>query len=69
MCVFCAGIPVAASLGAYANSKQKEQAKQAEAEGKVPPRQIIPARPATILVVSGLLVGSLIVHTQLDLPL
>ena len=68
MCVFCAAVPVAATLGAYANSKQRQEAKQAEAEGKEPPRKKISAGPATAVVVGGLVICSVIVHTQLNIP-
>ena len=68
MCVFCAGVPVAATLGAYANTKQRQEAKQAEAEGKTPPKKIISAGPATTVVICGLVICSVIVHTQLNVP-
>jgi uncharacterized iron-regulated membrane protein len=69
MCIFCAAIPVAASMGAYTRSKQREQAKQANDRGETPPRQRIAAGPLTIVAIGGLLAGSIFVHTQLMVPL
>jgi hypothetical protein len=68
MCVFCAAVPVAATVGTYANSKQRLKAQQAEAEGKTRPKEIISAGPATAMVIGGLVVCSVIVHTQLNVP-
>jgi hypothetical protein len=68
MCVFCAAVPVAATLGAYANSKQRREIQQAEAEGKTPPKNKISAGPATAVMIGGLVVCSVIVHTQLTVP-
>jgi hypothetical protein len=68
MCVFCAAVPVAATLGAYANSEQRREAQQAEAEGKTPPKKKISAGPTTAVVIGGLVVCSVIVHTQLNVP-
>jgi len=69
MCVFCAAVPVAATLGAHANSKQRQAAKLAEAEGKTLPKRKISAGPATAIVIGGLVICSVIVHTQLNVPL
>ena len=68
MCVFCVAVPTAATIGAYANSKQRRETQQAEAEGKTPPKKIISAGPATAVVIGGLVVCSVIVHTQLNVP-
>ena len=69
MCVFCAAVPVAATLGTYVNSKQRQAAKLAEAEGKALPRKKIAAGPATAVVIGGLVICSVIVHTQLNVPI
>ena len=68
MCVFCAAVPVAATLGAYANTKQRQEARQAEAEGRQPPIRKISAGKATAAVIGGLVVCSVIVHTQFNVP-
>jgi hypothetical protein len=68
MCVFCVGVPVTATLGAYANTKQRQEAKQAEADGKTPPKKIISAGSATAVVIGGLVICSVIVHTQFNVP-
>ena len=68
MCVFCAAVPVAASLGAMANSKQRQQIRLAEEQGKAPKKIVIPAGRATAGVIGGLIVCSVIYHTQLKLP-
>jgi hypothetical protein len=67
MCVFCAAVPAAATLGAWANSKQRQQIRQAEEQGKPLPRIIVPARYATAGIVSGLVICSIIYHTQLKI--
>jgi hypothetical protein len=68
MCVFCAAVPIAASLGAMANSKQRQQIRLAEKQGKPPKKFIIPAGRATVGVLGGLVVCSVIYHTQLKIP-
>ena len=68
MCVFCAAIPVAGSLGAMERSKQRLQIRQAQEQGKVPPQLAIPAGKATLAVIGGLVVCSAIYHTQLKIP-
>jgi len=64
MCVFCAAIPVAMAVGATAQNKQREGIKKAELGGKAPPRKLISPGKATAVVVAGLAVASIIVHTQ-----
>ena len=68
MCIFCAAIPLAASVGAAANSKQKRQIHFAEEQGTPPPRVTLTAGRATAIIVSGLVVCSIIYHTHLTLP-
>lgn len=64
MCVFCAAIPVAMVIGTSAQTSQRERAKLAEEQGKNPTARLIPAGKATAAAVAGLLVASVIVHTQ-----
>jgi hypothetical protein len=51
-------------IGTSAQTSQREGVKQAEAEGKNPPRRLIPAGKATVAAVAGLAIASVIVHTQ-----
>ena len=68
MCVFCAAIPTAASLGAYANSKQKERVRKAAEQGKPAPRMIIPAGRVTAGAIVALVICSVVYHTQVRVP-
>jgi hypothetical protein len=68
MCIFCAAIPVAGSLGAMTSSKQRLRTRQAEEQGKAPPKLVIPAGKVTLGIIGGLVVCSAIYHTQLKIP-
>jgi hypothetical protein len=68
MCVFCAAIPVAGSLGVMVNSKQRLQIRQAEEQGKTTPKVFIPAGKVTLGVIGGLVVCSAFYHTQFKIP-
>jgi len=68
MCIFCAGVPMVASVGALAHSKQREQIRKAEEQGRPAPRLVIPAGRATVGVMGALMICSLIYHTQLKIP-
>jgi hypothetical protein len=65
MCVFCAAIPTALAVGAATHGKQREAARQAEAEGRPAPRpRRVPVGKATAAVVVMLVVASALYHTQ-----
>ena len=64
MCVFCAAIPVAMVIGTSAQNSQRERAKLAIEQGKKPPVRVIPMGKATAAAVAGLVIASVIVHTQ-----
>lgn len=64
MCMFCAAIPAALALGANAQSRQRLQKIQAEEKGEQPPRPNLPAGPTTAVVVAGLVISSIIYHSQ-----
>ena len=66
MCAFCAAIPVAGAVGAKAQSKQRQQAEQAAAEGR-PVKKAPPIGRITAVVIVGLAAGSFVVHTHLGL--
>ncbi len=65
MCVFCAAIPATLAVGARLNAKQNQHLKAAEAQGQPPRSKQFPIVPLTIVAVSGLVVSSVIYHTQL----
>ncbi len=64
MCVFCAAVPAALALGASARAKQKQAQGTAETQGESRPKAVIPAGPATAIVVTGLVISSIIYHTH-----
>ena len=64
MCMFCAAIPTAATLGVVVNSKQRTAEKLAVAEGKPAPRRHVATGPITAGVVGLLVCGSIIYHTH-----
>jgi hypothetical protein len=63
MCMFCAAIPTAATLGVVVNSKQRIAAKVAVAEGKPAPRRLATG-PITAGVVGLLVCGSIVYHSH-----
>jgi hypothetical protein len=65
MCVFCAAIPATLAVGARLNAKQNQRLKSSEVQGLPARREQIPIVPLTIVAVSGLVVSSVIYHTQL----
>jgi len=64
MCVFCAAIPAAASLGVVVSSKLKAADETAQQRGGVKPAVRLPAGPISAGVVVLLLAGSVIYHTR-----
>jgi hypothetical protein len=63
MCVMCAAIPMAVSLGAAATAKHQAKRHDQEALGEaVPHSHFSPARLTTVIV-AGLVVGSVVYHT------
>ena len=64
MCMFCAAIPTAATLGVVMNSKQRTAEKSALAEGKPLPRRRLATGPMTAGVVTLLVMGSIFYHTH-----
>jgi hypothetical protein len=67
MCMFCAAIPTAATLGVVMTSKQRTAEKVALAEGKPAPRRRLATGPLTTGVVALLVVGSIYYHTHFPL--
>jgi len=64
MCILCTAIPTAVVLGVAKNVKQKAEDDQALQEGRPPQKRLIPAAPATAVVVAGLMAFSIFYHTQ-----
>ena len=64
MCMFCAAIPAVAAMGTAAHGKQREAARQAEAEGQPAPKPKVPPAKVAGVVVALLFVGSVVYHTQ-----
>jgi hypothetical protein len=63
--MFCAAIPATLAVGAAARQKQ-QLARQKNEEGtKTHTKPVLPAGPATAVIVTGLAVASVIYHTQL----
>ena len=69
MCVFCAAIPVAASLGAREQARQARETREAIEQGKQAPQRRVSAGQITVLAVSGLVAASVLYHTHLLTPL
>ncbi len=69
MCVFCAAVPVVASLGAREQSRQAREAREAAEQGKPAPAKRLPAGWVTIVAVGVLITGSVIYHTHTLIPL
>lgn len=66
MCMFCAAVPMTAALGAAATAKQKRNAQQPPNATPVQPSvRKLPAEQITLVVIGGLLVGSVVYHSQL----
>ena len=59
MCMFCAAIPTAATLGVVVTSKQRTAEKVALAAGKPAPRRRVATGPITAGVVAMLVMGSI----------
>jgi hypothetical protein len=62
--MFCAAIPAAVAVGAAAHVRQNNEKQQAEMNGETAEKAKIPAGPVTAVVVAGLVVGSVIYHSQ-----
>ena len=65
MCMFCAAIPATLAAGASARHKQHQLQQRGEAEGKTPPKPVLPAGKTTAVIVAGLAIASVVYHTQI----
>jgi hypothetical protein len=64
MCMFCAAIPTAATMGVVVTSRQRTADKFALTEGKPIPRRRVATGPVTAGFVALLVVGSIVYHTH-----
>ncbi len=62
MCVFCAAVPLASSIGLAITYNDKEKKRDMRKQGQVPPRTLVSPGKVTTAVVATLLVGSAIYH-------
>jgi hypothetical protein len=62
--MFCAAIPATLAVGAHAKARQRQRFQQAEAPGEERRRPAVPAGPVTAAAVAGLVLASVIYHTQ-----
>jgi hypothetical protein len=60
--MFCAAIPMSASIGAAVIGKQKEKRLEAQARGETPPQSHMPIGKATLVVTGSLVVCSAVYH-------
>jgi hypothetical protein len=67
--MFCAVIPMAASLGTAASVRLKDKRKQAEARGQAAPKIVFPVEKATVAVIAALVVSAWLYHTATFPPL
>jgi heme/copper-type cytochrome/quinol oxidase subunit 2 len=63
--MFCAAIPATLAVGAAARQKQHHSQQKSEEEGNTPSKPVLPAGPATAVIVTGLAIASVVYHTQL----
>jgi hypothetical protein len=52
------------AMGVSAQARQNHKKIEAETGGLKPPKPIIPAEPATAIIVAALAAGSVLVHTH-----
>ncbi len=62
MCVFCAAVPLAGSIGLAITHNDNEKKREMREQGQVPPRSLVSPAKATTAVVAVLLVGSAVYH-------
>ena len=62
MCIFCAAIPAATSIGAAITVKQNDKRREAEARGETAKVNLPPGK-ITAVVVAGLVVSAAVYHS------
>lgn len=65
MCVFCAAVPATLAVGAKLQADQMRERREAEERGEsLTERKPVPAGKIAIVAAGGLLIASVIVHSQ-----
>ena len=65
MCVFCAAVPATLAVGAKLQADQMRERRKAEERGEsLTERKPVPAGKIAIVAAGGLLIASVIVHSQ-----
>ncbi len=62
MCMFCAAIPMSASVGIALAGKQNEKRREGTKDGRNAMSTRLPMNKATLVVTGGLLVCSVVYH-------
>jgi len=62
MCVFCAAVPLATSVGMAITYKDSEKKREMRQHGQVPPRSLVSPGKVTTVVVATLVAGSVLYH-------
>jgi hypothetical protein len=60
--MFCAAIPMSASVGAAVIGKQKEKTLEAQSRGEISPQSRVPIGKATLVVTRSLVICSVVYH-------
>jgi hypothetical protein len=60
--MFCAAIPMSASIGAAVIGKQKEKRLEAQSRGEISPQSRVPIGKVTLVVTGSLVVCSAVYH-------
>jgi hypothetical protein len=64
MCIFCAAIPMVASVGTAVTVQQRDKRREAKAHGEIVHAKL-PHGKITMVVVGGLVVSAAVYHTVL----
>ncbi len=64
MCMFCAAVPAALSVGAALQGQQRQKRKAADARGEVYRAPMLPPSKLTGAAVSVLVVAAVVYHTH-----
>jgi hypothetical protein len=62
MCMFCAAIPMSASVGTVLARKQRRRFLEAQVNGQIPAHEELPLRNLTLVATGGLIVCSAVYH-------
>jgi hypothetical protein len=65
MCVFCAAVPLAASVGMAITYQDNEKKREMRQHGQVPPRSLVSPGKVTSAVVATLIAGSVVYHVAI----